>query len=45
VKCGGQRVVVTRMEDTACLGCWESGMSCGAEVHNGTIPGSRVEAG
>jgi len=44
VKGDGQRVV-TRMEDTALLGCWESGMSRGAEVHNGTIGGIGVEAG
>jgi len=43
VKGGGQRVV-TRIEDTAHLGCWESGMSRGAEVHNGTIGSIGVEA-
>jgi len=44
VKGGGQRVV-TSTEDTARLCCWESGTSCGAEVHNGTIPRIGVEAG
>ena len=37
--------MVTSMEDTACLGCWESGMSHGAEVHNRTIASIGVEAG
>ena len=37
--------MVTRKEDTARLGCGESGMSCGAEVHHGTIEGIGVEAG
>jgi len=37
--------VVTSMEDMACSGCWESGMSCRVEVHNGTIEGIGVEAG
>ena len=44
MKGGGQRVV-TRMEDAARLGCWESGMSGGAEVHNRTIGGIGVDAG
>jgi len=33
------------MEDTARLGFWQSGMSHGAEVQNGTISGIGVEAG
>jgi len=37
--------VVTRMKDMAHLGCWESGMTRGAEVHNRTIGGIGVEAG
>ena len=44
MKGGGQRVVIS-MEDTAHLGCWESGMCHGAELHDGTIPGIGFEAG
>ena len=42
---GGGKRVVSRMEDTACLGYWGSGMSCGAKVNNRTIPGIGAEAG
>ena len=37
--------MVKTREDTACLGCWESGMTYGAEVYNGTIGDIGVEAG
>ena len=41
---GRWKRVVTRIENTARLGCWGLGMSRGAEVHNGTIPGIGVKA-
>ena len=44
MKGGGQRVV-TSMEDMAHFGGGDSGMSHGAEVHNGKVPGIGVEAG